>query len=237
MVLSKRPIIGLAGRRKSGHDIIGSPQTLRDIPVDLYMADYASGVYEAGGLPLHLPFDIDVAETIDLLDGLLLPGGTDIAPSLYGADPDPELLDPESLRDSQETALLDAAASGDIPVLGICRGVQILNVHGGGTLNQHVPDHARFEGPPGDPVHAVVFKDGSSAFELYGRSLPVNSLHHQSISELSGDFVATGISDDGTIEVIESLSHRWMGVQWHPEMMATRPDDPIFAWLINQARS
>jgi len=237
MLLSKRPVIGLPGRRKTGRDIVGSPETLLDIPVDLYMADYASGVYEAGGLPLHLPFDIDLEQAIDLLDGLLLTGGADVSPALYGATPDPELLDPESLRDNNEMGLLDAAAAGGMPVLGICRGIQILNVHGGGTLHQHVPEHARFDGRPGDPVHNVVFDPGSNAARLYGESLPVNSLHHQTIAELSPSFVATGIADDGVIEVIESLQHRWMGLQWHPEMMPTRPHDPIFVWLIEQARN
>ncbi len=210
---------------------------LLDLPVDLYMADYAAGIHQAGGLPVHIPFDIDFTEMVELLDGLLLPGGTDIGPTLYGAAPDPDLLDTETQRDDHEISLLDAAATQDLPVLGICRGIQILNVHGGGTLNQHVPGHARFDSPAGDPVHEVGFSEGSIAHGLYGESRPVNSFHHQTIATLAPDFVATGVAADGTIESIESLRHRWMGVQWHPEMMPTRADDPIFAWLVEQARA
>jgi len=229
-------VIGLGGRRRHGRDLVGSPAVLADLRIDLYMTDYASGVFEAGGLPIHLPFDIDVEEIIDLVDGLLLPGGADVDPALYGAAPDPELEPTEALRDSREAELIDAAAAADLPLLGICRGIQILNVHAGGTLNQHIPEHARFDSDSGTAVHTVEFTAGSIVERLYGRTHKVNSFHHQTIATVAPGFVATGVADDGTVEAIESTENRWVGVQWHPEMMPTRPDDPIFAWLVEQSR-
>lgn len=236
MTHSKRPVIGLGGRRRHRHDLLDAPPALADTRIDLYMTDYASGVFEAGGLPIHLPFDTDVEQVIDLVDGLLLPGGADVDPALYGADPHPELEPTESLRDTLEAELIDAAADADLPLLGICRGIQILNVHAGGTLNQHIPDHARFDSDVGTAVHTVEFTAGSVAEQLYGPTLKVNSLHHQTVAEVAPGFTATGIADDGAVEAIESTTHRWLGVQWHPELMPTRPDDPIFSWLVEQAR-
>ncbi len=236
MRFGKRPLIGLPGRRKTGADIVGFPEAISEIPIDLYMTDYARGVFEAGGLPVHLPFDIDIDEMIELLDGLLMPGGTDIDPGLYGAAADPEMIEPESLRDDTELALLDAAARADLPVLGICRGVQLLNVHGEGTLHQHVPAHACWEASAPEPVHDVEFAEGSVARDLFGERTAVNSFHHQTIAEVSRRYVASGRSSDGTVEMIESTEHRWLGVQWHPEMMATRSEDPLFEWLVREAR-
>lgn len=229
----RRPLIGLGGRRKTGRQIVGSEEVVYELPVDIYMAQYAQGIHEAGGLPVHLPFDIDISEIVGLLDGLLMPGGTDIDPSVYGAEPDPDLFDTEPIRDTYESELLDAAVARNLPVLGICRGIQLFNVHGGGTLHQHVPEHARLDVGPGDCVHNVEFSDGSIISSLYGKSMKVNSFHHQTIAELAPDLVTTGIADDGTIEAVESTTNPWLGVQWHPEMLPTRQNDPIFRWLVD----
>ena len=143
----KPPLIGLPGRRKRASEMAGLPEVFDDRDVDLYFADYARGVIEAGGIPVHLPIDVDPAAVGERLDGIVLPGGTDIDPVRYGADPHPELLTPEQERDDLELGLLSAALDADIPVLGICRGIQIVNVHQGGTLHQHVPEHGRFDLP------------------------------------------------------------------------------------------
>ena len=231
----RRPLIGLAGRRKSGRDLVGAEKFVHELPADVYMAEYAIGVHEAGGLPIHIPFDVDVPELVKRLDGLLLPGGTDIDPALYGADPAPDLLKPEPGRDAFECALLDAALDAELPVLGICRGLQFMNVYCGGTLHQHVPEHQRSDVGSKDRVHSVEFSPGSIAGSLYGESISVNSFHHQSVDKLASDLVATGISDDGSIEAVESKTNRWFAVQWHPEMLSTRPTDPAFRWIVDSA--
>ncbi len=202
--------------------------------VDLYMADYARGVIEAGGIPVHIPIDVDPTAVGERLDGIVLPGGTDIDPILYGADPDPELLPLEPERDDLELALLSAALEAEVPVLGICRGIQVLNVHQGGTLHQHVPEHGRFDLPIDSTIHEVSFAEGSTLHELYGPSAQVNSLHHQTVADLGHDLTVTARADDGTIEGVEMGDHV-VAVQWHPEMMPTRPTDPIFGWLVERA--
>ena len=228
------PLIGLPGRRKRASETRGFPDILADCDLDLYFADYARGVIEAGGIPVHLPVDVDPAAVGERLDGIVLPGGTDIDPIRYGADPDPELLAPEPERDGLELGLLSAALDADIPVLGICRGIQILNIHQGGTLHQHVPEHCRFDQPIHTTIHRVNFAEGSTLHGLYGPSAEVNSLHHQTVADLGRNLTVTAQTDDGTIEGLE-MGDSVVTVQWHPEMMPTRPTDPIFGWLIHRA--
>ncbi len=233
-VTTKPPLIGLPGRRKQASEISGFPEMMAKSDVDLYMADYARGVIEAGGIPVHIPIDVDPAAVGERLDGIVLPGGTDIDPILYGAEPDPDLLPLEPERDDLELALLSAALEAEVPVLGICRGIQVLNVHQGGTLHQHVPEHGRFDLPIDSTIHQVSFAEGSTLHELYGPSAQVNSLHHQTVADLGRDLTITAQADDGTIEGVEMGDHV-VAVQWHPEMMPTRPTDPIFGWLVNRA--
>ena len=234
-MVAKPPLIGLPGRRKRASEVTGIPAALDACELDLYFADYARGVMEAGGIPVHLPLDIDIAAVSERLDGLVLPGGTDIDPIRYGAEPHPELLIPEQERDDLEFGLLSAALDADIPVLGICRGIQVINVHQGGTLHQHVPEHGRFDLPVDATNHQVSFVEGSILGELYGPSFEVNSLHHQTVADLGRDLTITAKSDDGTIEGLE-MGDLVVAVQWHPEMMPTRPTDPIFSWLVERAR-
>ena len=233
-VTTKPPLIGLPGRRKRAAEISGFPETMANSDVDLYMADYARGVIEAGGIPVHIPIDVEPTAVGEHLDGIVLPGGTDIDPILYGAEPDPELLPLEPERDNLELALLSAALEAEVPVLGICRGIQVLNVYQGGTLHQHVPEHGRFDLPIDSTIHQVSFTEGSTLHELYGPSAQVNSLHHQTVADLGRDLIITAQADDGTIEGVEMGDHV-IAVQWHPEMMPTRPTDPIFGWLVSRA--
>jgi len=229
-----RPVIALPGRRKHGHQVTDFPASLATIDVDLYFADYARGVLHAGGLAVHLPFDANPAEYVGLFDGILLPGGADVDPAHYGADPlDGHPNEPE--RDDLELALIELAEVEQLPVAGICRGLQLLNVHGGGTLHQDVPEHAHFDKAPSSPIHHVEFAVGSTCARLYGRPIEVNSLHHQTIDRVADGFRVTATSEDGTIEAIESLDRPWIAVQWHPEMMHDGHDDPLFAWLVAEA--
>ena len=233
--MATAPLIGISGRTKTGAQINVKPDSLRGLEVDLYFCDYARGVIAAGGLPVFLPSSADPADYANRLDGLLLSGGADIDPARYGHEPCAELFTPEPARDAFEMALLDGAARAAMPVLGICRGIQVLNVHGGGTLHQHVAPHACFHQPPNSVAHRVDLIEGSLAASLYGPSVQVNSLHHQTINEIADGYEVTGRSEDGAIEVIEARRQPWLGVQWHPEMLDSRDGDPVFDWLVKAA--
>ena len=232
-----QPLIGLTGRRKTGAQLVGQPESLTHLDGDWYYADYARGVLAAGGLPVHLPLDVDPALFIDRLDGVVISGGADVGPERYGAIP-AETADPvETERDDFELALLDAATTSALPVLGICRGLQVMNVHAGGTLHQHIPEHARYDVSPTGPIHDISIVDGSAIAELYGASHKVNSLHHQTVDRVGAHFAVTATHDDGTVEGLEHDSLPMIAVQWHPEMLDTRDTDPVFRWIVEQAAS
>ena len=233
--MERQPLIGVVGRRTRGRRIEGLPSVLADAEVDIYPVAYGRGVLEAGGLPVYLPLDVDPAAVASRLDGILLTGGTDIGPERYGQEPQGKLYDPEPERDAFELALTDAAVADAIPVLGICRGLQVLNVHGGGTLHQDVPAHSRFDIAPETEIHRVRFEPSSTLADLYGAERTVNSLHHQTVAEVAAGYAVTGRSDDGTVEGLEHPELPIVAVQWHPEMMNGRKSDPIFGWLVGAA--
>lgn len=226
------PLIGLVGSRFTGDRITGNLNVLAESPIDVYYADYAQAVIEAGGVPVWVPVDVDPAAIVERLDGLVMTGGTDIAPERYGAKRDPHVLETVEARDAYELAVLDAATEIELPTLGICRGVQIINVHAGGTLHQHVPEHAHVERPATELTHRVTFEEDSVLRECFGESLHVNSLHHQSVDRPGVGLRVTGRADDGGVEAIEHGSLPVVAVQWHPEMLATRAGDPLFSWLV-----
>lgn len=233
-----KPLTGLTGRRKVGADFIGQPESLKHLDGDWYYADYARGVLAAGGLPVHLPLDADPALFVDRLDGILISGGADVWPERYGAAPadTADTADTaEHERDNFELGLLDAATAKALPVLGICRGLQILNVHAGGTLHQHIPEHARYDVAPNGPIHDISIVDGSALAGLYGSTHEVNSLHHQTVDQVGRDFTVTARHSDGTVEGLEHTSLPILAVQWHPEMLDTRETDPVFGWIVRAA--
>jgi len=233
---NERPMIGLSGRRKTGHDLANCPEPLRHLEADWFYADYARAVWEAGGLPVNLPLDIDPAAFTSCLDGVLLSGGADIAPGRYHAAAETDEYPPEAERDEFEFRLLDGAVEASIPVLGICRGLQLVNVHAGGSLHQHVPEHARYDDGTAALVHEVDFATDSTLATLYGESLPVNSLHHQTVNQL-GTHLRVTATNGTTVEGLEHTELPIVAVQWHPEMLDSRSTDPIFAWLVEQAKS
>jgi putative glutamine amidotransferase len=188
---------------------------------------YADAVQAAGGLALLLPPDDGLVEhpgeLLDLLDGLLLGGGRDIDPLTYGARPDPATDEPMPERDRFELAVASAALERDMPVLGVCRGMQMLNVACGGTLVQNLEGEllARHRHTPGVfSDHDVAMEPGSLAARAAGTELlAVRSHHHQALAELGEELAATGrCPDDELVEAVELPRKRFaLGVLWHPE--------------------
>jgi putative glutamine amidotransferase len=188
---------------------------------------YADAVQRAGGLAFLLPPDDEAAEhpaeLLDRLDALLLAGGRDVDPLSYGACPHPETAEPSPERDRFELALATAALDRDMPVLGVCRGMQMLNVACGGTLIQHLEGELceRHRHTPGVfSDHDVVLEPGSLAARAAGAErLSVRSHHHQALGELGEGLAVSGHSpEDGIAEAVELPGKRFaLGVLWHPE--------------------
>ncbi len=213
-------------------------------------AAYVRAILAAEGVPLILSPLIGASLAAAALEGcygLLLTGGEDIDPSWYGADPSPLLSPPSQERDLFELALFAVAHQRGLPILGICRGIQLVNVALGGTLFQDLPsecpsgvDHSP-SGARNIRSHPVRIQPGSrAAAALGGTSVTVNSLHHQAIRDLAPGLVATGWTEDGLIEAAESGTDApWiLAVQWHPEEMhADRraPEHGLFQALVQEA--
>jgi putative glutamine amidotransferase len=210
-------------------------------PADLLPATYAEAVQHAGGAALLLPpgFVESAAAVLDGLDALLLSGGADVDPARYGVAPDPHTGAPRPDRDEWELALARAALARELPILAVCRGLQVLNVALGGTLVQHLPDtigtdeHCPTVGRHGE--HEVRLAPDSRAGAILGAAVSVLTYHHQSVARLGSGLVATGWAHDGTIEAVERPDGAgWLlGVQWHPE---ARAGSAVFPALIQAAR-
>ena len=236
MTSGPAPLIGLTGRRKKGSQLVGNFESLGHLDGDFFYADYARGVLEAGGLPVNLPLDADPHDYLDRIDGVLFTGGADLDPTRYGAAPETDLYPPELGRDEYEWQLLTGAADAELPTLGICRGLQLINIHAGGTLHQHVPEHGMFEIAPDTLSHDVTFATDSTLAGIYGESRQVNSLHHQTVDVVGAGLTVTATADDGGVEGLEHNELPIVAVQWHPEMLPTRRTDPLFTWLVDKAR-
>jgi putative glutamine amidotransferase len=232
------PLIGLSGRRWPAEAIPTFDYTaLHGEEVDVHLSEYPKVLEKAGALPVQLTRNTDPVAIVGRLDGLVMTGGSDPDPALYGEAPHPELGVVERGRDDWELALIRAALDARIPMLCVCRGAQLLNVALGGTLVQHLdaPGHAGWDRPRIDRCHTVRVVAGSRASELYGSATSTNSLHHQAVGRPGAGVVVTGTTDDGVVEAFE-LSGRpeVFAVQWHPEMLSDQVD-PAFLWLVRQA--
>ncbi|MEN9206295.1 MAG: gamma-glutamyl-gamma-aminobutyrate hydrolase family protein [Thermostichales cyanobacterium SZTDM-1c_bins_54] len=207
-------------------------------------AAYVDAVRAAGGIPVLLPpGQRDPEVWLERLDGLILAGGIDLSPGCYGADPHPKTEEPNPERDATELALVQRLLTWSHPVLGICRGMQVLNVGLGGSLIQHLPEWGEgvaHRSEAGDPiVHGVRVELGSRLGESYGvGELEVVSWHHQGVERLGEGLRAVSWAADGLIEAVEHREHPWLvGVQWHPEMspVGDAYQGRLFAALVQQA--
>jgi putative glutamine amidotransferase len=212
----------------------------------LLPADYARGVARAGGIGVVLapsaPGTAHPETILDAVDGLLISGGHDVDPASYGAEPQPRLEDTEPERDRFEIALIRAAIERDVPMLGICRGLQLLNVATGGSLHQHLPevlghdDHRRRVGTFHGNRHRVRIRSGSVLAGLHGPDpTDTASHHHQGIDRVGDHLAVSAVAEDGLPEAVEIPGAQFvLAVQWHPEI----DDDLILIQaLVDAARS
>jgi putative glutamine amidotransferase len=229
-----RPVIGLTSYQEQAR------WGVWDVPSVLLPVAYVQAVVAAGGVPLLLPPVPEIIETVvPRLDGLILAGGPDIDPSRYRADPLETTGAPRVDRDAAELGLVTTALAAGRPVLGICRGLQLLNVARGGTLHQHLPDVLdSTEHAPAPAVyghHSIKVTPGSLLAESLGRiEADVPSYHHQGIDQLGAGLTVSAVAPDGTIEAIEDQSMAFcLAVQWHPEV---GDDLSLFTALVAAAR-
>jgi putative glutamine amidotransferase len=201
---------------------------------------YVDHLVAAGGRPVLLPPDggNDAGELIERLDGLVLSGGADIDPARYGADRHPATVGIRPERDASDLALLAAALARRIPVLGICRGMQLMIVSAGGTLHQHLPEvvgHDRHRPEVGTfGEHTVRLQPTSQLARILTERATVRSYHHQGVAT-TGSANTTGWADDGSVEAVELPGRPFaLGVLWHPE---AGDDLRLFAALVDAARS
>lgn len=213
-----------------------------DIPI-IHLSssrNFADGIKKADGLPVYLPVstEAEAKDYIDTIDALLLTGGQDVHPSFYGQERQTEKNDYDINRDRFELALIKEALAQRKPILAVCRGMQLLNVALGGTLNQEIPDHA-----PGSPLklaHQIEVAEDSYLSRLFTSGASVNSVHHQSLDKLGKDLVVTARDPrDGVIESVELPHYPLLAVQWHPEFLIEQSpsDQALFDDLVKKAEA
>ncbi|HET7460559.1 MAG TPA: gamma-glutamyl-gamma-aminobutyrate hydrolase family protein [Longimicrobium sp.] len=231
-----------------------APAGSHNLPSVRLNVQYVTAVEEPGGTALLLTPGHDpdsVRHMVEVAHGLVLTGGEDVDPKLYGQEPHPELGSVSPLRDQVEIAALQTALERGIPILAICRGMQLLNVALGGTLYQDLPSQRtdglihEQEAPVTHPWHHADVKPGSGLEAIFGtRELFINSFHHQGVDQLAPSLEAAVWAEDGLVEGVEGKDHPWLfGVQWHPERGEAEspaderdPDRRLFWAFIQAAR-
>jgi putative glutamine amidotransferase len=234
--LTEIPLIGITTYRQDA-----DWSSWKSVEADILPTAYAESVVAVGGVAVLVP-PVDSAEAalaiVGRLDGLIIAGGADVNPARYGAVPDATVTRWYDDRDASELWLLDAARDAALPVLGICRGMQIMAVHAGGALIQHLPDavgHARHAGDENEYGDIpVTVEPGHRISSLVDPAFIAPCHHHQAVTSHPG-YVGTARDSDGVLQAMEAEGERFeLAVQWHPE---TSPDKGLFAGLVTAARA
>lgn len=236
----RHPLIGISTGRT------GVPVTEGTLAAYYVGRAYVRAVARAGGVPLIIPAvdeDLDVVTTgaLEAIDALVLPGGCDLSPELYGGPPD-AALDADPVRDELEMALLGGALERSMPVLGICRGMELINVAFGGNLRDGVshPDAVAENVSELGEVHfhEVEVVAGTLAAEVFGAArVQASCVHHQAPGEVGAGLTASVLADDGSIEAVENRESEILGVIWHPELALDRADTHqlVYDWVVARA--
>ena len=220
--------------------LIGISANTADIDLTLRRV-YCNQIVRAGGVPMVLPPVDDAEVLINMLegiDGLVLTGGADYNPLWYGEQPEKELHTINSTRDLPELLLTRLAFNRQIPILGICRGVQTMAIALGGNLVQDLKTPLKHsqDAPRSEATHSVTITEGSTLYGLYGQETFVNSFHHQAVKDCGSHLHVVATAPDGVIEAVESTEQKaLMGVQWHPEWMGDE-GLKLFEWLTQRSR-
>jgi putative glutamine amidotransferase len=243
-VVGSRPLIAVTTSELRRPTDVRQPPEGEPPRIELALGtSYPEAIERAGGVPVVIPplRREAIGVLLDRVDGICLPGGPDLQPATYGEQPHPKLGPTEPRVDALELALIRAADRRRLPILGICRGMQALNVARGGTLHQHLPDVVgeavchRQEEVGSVPTHRVQLASRSTLRALFqADAVDVNSFHHQAVRDLGRGLVATAWASDGVVEAIEEPGERLViGVQWHAEGL--RDHAPLFDTLIAAA--
>ncbi len=241
--MERRPIIGISSSVIV--DEVGSFAGYKRAYVN---KDYVDAVIRAGGVPLIIPFSTDkevIISQAQLIDGLILSGGHDISPYNYGQEPSQKIGETFPERDTYEIILLEESKKRNIPILGICRGFQLINVAAGGTLYQDlslIPGNILKHNQVSNPTlktHKVEIKENSFISSIFGKETMVNSFHHQVINKVANDFIVVAKASDGVVEAIEHKTYKFLvAVQWHPEMLAVNCEKAreLFSKFVEEAK-
>lgn len=233
-----RPIIGITPDRSDSATNIESYYFVR--------RNYCDAILRAGGIPVILPYQQEnLAPIVDLIDGLLVTGGMfDVDPEIYGMSPKfPEELTLKTDRTVFERTMLQAALETNMPILGVCGGMQLIAVEMGAKLIQHIPSEIetdvehKQEVPCDVATHRIHICEKSRLYEILGTAhCDVNSLHHQSVMAGNGHLLVAAMADDGVVEAVEVPGRSLcIGVQWHPEYLANPWDQHLFDAFIEAA--
>jgi len=237
--MSKKPLIGITfDSQHPGHYSRYPWYALRE--------NYCSSVAEAGAVPIPLTHDIDlVDEYLSLIDGLLITGGDfDLDPILYGEDKKHPSIKTKHSRTNFEMTMVRAALQKNIPVIGICGGLQVMNVAFGGSLIQHIPEdypeglNHEQNNPPHEPSHSIKLIKDTLLHKIIGsESIEVNSSHHQAVKKLGEGVILNAMAPDGIIEGFEVPAYKFcIGLQWHPEFHVTPKDRAIIEAFVEASR-
>lgn len=241
--MSKRAIIGI-----SSSIIVDNSGSFAGYKRAYVNKDYVDAVIRAGGVPLIIPFSTDkevIISQAQLIDGLILSGGHDISSYNYGQEPSQKIGETFPERDTYEMILLEESKKRNIPILGICRGFQLINVAAGGTLYQDlslIPGNILKHNQVSNPTlktHKVEIKENSFISSIFGKETMVNSFHHQVINKVANDFIVVAKASDGVVEAIEHKTYKFLvAVQWHPEMLAVNCEKAreLFSKFVEEAK-